>query len=239
MNAGTYHHRDFGEYTVVSDLGWDKVTVMFKDTGYTYTTRRSHVRNNVVFDKISPAVCGVGFIGEGCYTSRSHKKAYDCWVSMIKRCYLPNDNMFSSYGGVGVSVCEQWFDFQSFAGFYEKNHPKRRGYQIDKDVLLQGNKVYCPSLCVFIPEKLNAQFKSKIGGGELPHGVCNSIKGSYTTHIQVDGKCKYLGSFSTPEEAGRVYADAKMVYIKELATSMYTEGAITEDVLIAAINYKI
>lgn len=40
----------------------------------------------------------------GDYKSRE----YRIWTSMVQRCTNPNDKAFGSYGGRGITICEQW-----------------------------------------------------------------------------------------------------------------------------------
>ena len=40
----------------------------------------------------------------GDYRSRE----YNIWTSMLQRCTNPNDKAFRSYGGRGITVCDQW-----------------------------------------------------------------------------------------------------------------------------------
>lgn len=39
---------------------------------------------------------------------------YNSWRSMISRCKNPNDAAYHIYGGVGISVCDEWLDFFVF-----------------------------------------------------------------------------------------------------------------------------
>lgn len=41
-------------------------------------------------------------------------RTYRVWQSMVKRCHDPKNKRFSSYGGRGIAVCDEW---RKFAGF--------------------------------------------------------------------------------------------------------------------------
>ena len=43
------------------------------------------------------------------------KASYNTWRAMMRRCNNPNDKDYPRYGGAGVSVCERWHDYLSFA----------------------------------------------------------------------------------------------------------------------------
>lgn len=94
-----------------------------------------------MIDKFKPAVCGVGYRGEGPHNSVENEEVYKTWASMLWRCYS------SKAGNNGCTVHPDWHNFQTFAQWYAANHPKfgHSGFEIDK----QGAKVYGPDTCKF------------------------------------------------------------------------------------------
>lgn len=46
---------------------------------------------------------------------RNSHPLYYRWKSMRQRCSNPNVSGYESYGGRGISVCEEWDDFYQFA----------------------------------------------------------------------------------------------------------------------------
>ena len=80
---------------------------------------------------------------------RSRTRLYNIWCAMKRRCYNPNDVRYDSYGGRGITVCDEWKNsyenFQNWAieNGYDENAPRGK-YTIErKDV--DGN--YCPDNC--------------------------------------------------------------------------------------------
>lgn len=72
---------------------------------------------------------------------------YAIWRSMLQRCYDPFCEKYKRYGGVGVTVCDRWNPKEggSFENFYEDLGPRpSREHQLDKELVLIDNKVYCP-----------------------------------------------------------------------------------------------
>ena len=100
-------------------------------------------------------IYGIGFIGVGNYKSRNktgHTKAYNAWAAMLQRCYDSKLHLRNpTYKE--CSVIEEWYNFQNFAGWFEKNYID--GYQLDKDLLIKGNKIYSPETCCFVPKEIN------------------------------------------------------------------------------------
>lgn len=62
------------------------------------------------------------------YAVRSHP-FYVTWANMLSRCTNANDPNYPSYGGRGISVCQEWLHFRNFA---EDMWPK-----VDPDLTLE------------------------------------------------------------------------------------------------------
>lgn len=41
-------------------------------------------------------------------------KTYKAWRNMLSRCYNPHSSKFYLYGGKGITVCDQWHNFENF-----------------------------------------------------------------------------------------------------------------------------
>ena len=90
--------------------------------------------------------------------------------------------------------------------------------EIDKDLLLKGNKIYSPENCCLIPREINGSLNNKRkSNSHLPIGVSNNGSGKYTSKRNFGGLQKHLGTFKTIEEAFFAYKTEKESYIKELA----------------------
>lgn len=150
-----------GDVRVVDYQNKYSIEVEFIKTGYRYFVPASAIRNGYARDLMQPSLYGVGFIGKGKYNSReadgkSKNRAYCYWQRMIKRCYYQDSADYPMYGEKGVIVCEEWHNFQNFAKwFYEQKNHSEKGYHLDKDMLITGNKIYRPEACSIIPERVN------------------------------------------------------------------------------------
>lgn len=139
---------------------------------------------------------------------------------MLGRCYDDTKAKHKSYEN--CTVCEEWHNFQNFAKWYEENYYeiKDERMELDKDILIKGNKVYSPETCVFVPSNVNKLFvihKEKRGG--LPLGVTMCSKtGKYTSSLYINGR-KIKKHFWNVIDAFKWYKQQKEQYIKQVANN--------------------
>ena len=113
-------------------------------------------------------------------------------------------------------------------------------FQLDKDLLVKGNKVYNEFTCVFIPREINQLLvKRTASRGEHLIGVCwNKANKAFVATVRKNkGKREHLGCFNTEIEAFNAYKEAKEIYIKELAEKW--KGQIDERAYNALMNYQV
>lgn len=157
MTSGSVHNiKYYGDVEVVHYEDSGNVLVRFINTGYEVNAQAGHIRRGIVKDKLARTVSGVGFIGEGLYKAQVKGKQtlqYQQWSSMIRRCYNKGFlEMNPTYQG--CTVHEDWHNFQNFAHWFDKNYVA--GWDLDKDIKVDGNRVYSTDTCLFVPVKENA-----------------------------------------------------------------------------------
>ena len=161
LEIGTrYESNNSGYFTIVGNVGKTHYRVRFDD-GFEITAIRHSVLTGTVKNPNYPSIFGLGFIGEGKYGSPASKggnllKTYRLWYHMFQRCYNPKiHEKYPSYKG--VTVHEDWYNFQNFADWVENNPYRKVGWDLDKDLLQLHveNKVYGPDTCCFIPRIIN------------------------------------------------------------------------------------
>lgn len=142
---------------------------------------------------------------------------FQTWRNMLARCYseaylLRNPTYKDCY------VCDEWLTFSSFKSWMEKQ--EYEGKQLDKDLLVKGNKVYGTDTCVFITKRLNTFISERTASrGQWPIGVYWSEKEKkFHASINVgNNRSKSLKYHATPEEAHQAWLKAKLELAKELA----------------------
>ena len=147
--------------------------------------------------------------------------AYYAWADMLKRGYSEQyQEKNPTYSD--VTVCKEWHSFIAFRAWWLDNY--REGWQLDKDLLSPGNREYGPDTCVYIPQWLNT-FTTDSGAlrGEFPIGVYLPRKtGKYMAQCNnpITGKQRYLGSFTTQEEAHEAWLNYKLRLADQLKKKM-------------------
>lgn len=231
------------EVEIIEYFRCNNCTIIFnKKKNKLFNKHYKHIKNGHIKNPFHPSVLGVGYLGEGLYTVLKNRvvcEKYIKWCSVLQRCYnektLENRPTYKD-----TIVCEEWHNFQNFAEWFEEDWKEWMDdkWELDKDILIKGNKIYSPETCCFVPVEINLVLtSSKAKRGELPIGVHKSKSGRYKSQIKSNGIVRYLGTFDTPEEAFQAYKTAKEQYIKEVADKW--RGKITEQVYNTLINYKV
>jgi hypothetical protein len=102
-------------------------------------------------------VFGVGYVGVGKYLAFSNgieEPAYNLWIGMLNRCYYVK-SLKASPTYRDCTVAKEWHNYQNFAKWYEDNYVE--GYQLDKDIKVEGNRVYGPDTCMFVTSQENSE----------------------------------------------------------------------------------
>lgn len=140
---------------------------------------------------------------------------YKTWKCMIERSYSEKFKQENpSYAD--CTVHEEWLTFSKFKSWMEVQDWE--GKFLDKDLLIQGNKLYSPQTCIFVSAQVNNFILDcYTNRGEYPTGV-SLDRGKYKACCRKLGKGqKTLGYYDTPEQAHKIYWAYKCKLAKELA----------------------
>ena len=217
--------KNFGDIVITKYLDKDNIHIRFINTGYNLITQSLNIRQGTIKDRLAPAVFGVGVLGDVLtIVDGVRLKEYELWKNMIKRCYSKNyHEKFPTYSSCSVSenfkyypYFKEWCNKQ--AG-YTSQDDKGNAFQLDKDILVKGNKVYSEELCVFVPKEINMlMVKCDRKRGDNPIGVFyHNRDKKYVAKCKVSNKTVHLGHYLTSTEAFIVYKNFKESYIKEVA----------------------
>lgn len=188
-------------------------------------------------------VCGVGKYEKGEFVSwvgGEQTKEYHLWSDMLRRCYSDKfQAKWTTY--IGCSVSDNFKNFQYFAKWCQNQIGfGLAGYQIDKDLVIKGNKVYSEDTCFFVPMELNSLLtKCDAIRGEYPIGVdFNRACGKFRAHCNDgSGEKKYLGSFTAAEAAFKAYKIFKEALAARLAIKY--SGLVDQQVIEALNSYLV
>ncbi len=175
------------------------------------------------------------------FLNNHRMKARRLWNDMYSRCY--NEKLhkrFPEY--IGCAICDYWLeDKERFYKWVEENYYMIGNEQmdLDKDILVKGNKVYSPETCVFVPHTINTiLLNCKRKRGEYPVGVSyDKTKEKYRAALKVGDRNIKLGHYNTAAEAFMDYKRHKEALI--LVTADRYKGKIPDSVYEAMVNWKI
>ncbi|AMR57277.1 hypothetical protein vB_PsyM_KIL4_0027 [Pseudomonas phage vB_PsyM_KIL4] len=182
--------------------------------------------------KKAKLICGVG-INDADYpvTSRADGKYWKCpfysaWKGMIERGYSAyTKDRRPTYKD--KYVCNEWLVFSNFKAWMETQDWE--GKQLDKDLLVPGNKVYSPETCVFVSPLVNTFLtESTASRGEWPIGVwlhtqCGKFQAKCSNPFTK--KSEHLGLFENPHDANKAWLARKLELAFRLA-EMQTDAKI-------------
>lgn len=176
-----------------------------------------------------------GVYYKGKYKSRingKHTVAYNTWINMLQRCYdekLHKRN--PSYSN--CYVVDDWLDFQKFNEWFDLNYIEN--YQLDKDLLFPGNKIYGPDTCCFLPKEINVTLIKPLNERLYPTGVYKRYN-KFVVRVKENKKSKIVGSFCNIQDAKIAYTVAKQKQLDTLVQKY--ENTISTSAQQALLNYS-
>ena len=235
-----------GDFKVLKYTNSLNILIEFVETGFRKICQTKEIKTGSILDKSLPSVFNVGVLGDKYATKYKlpngryrNFKEYETWSGFLERCYSERCQIkHPTYRGCTVSE-----NFKSYTYFYEWCN-KQVGFEhqewnLDKDILVKGNKVYSEDTCCFVPPEINSLFtKADRIRGKYPIGVCEDKQaGNFKVRISVEGKQKHVGRYYCEKEAFYAYKVAKEQYIKEVANKW--KGQIDVRVYEALINWEV
>jgi hypothetical protein len=141
---------------------------------------------------------------------------YSTWSGMLERCYSKKYQLYRpSYQG--CSVCPEWIHFSVFRAWMVEQ--SWAGLNLDKDILIPGNKMYSPEACAFVSAMTNNFLISREAcRGDYPIGVSLRRK-KFVARCRnpFTKKVEHLGHFTCPNKAHEAWRTRKHELAIELA----------------------
>lgn len=220
----------FGDVEILEYINSKNVRVKFLNTGHEDTFSAGNIKKGKILDVMARNSFGIGYIGLGPHKPSKEGRLYHQWISMLERCHS-DEHKFRNY--FDKSVDESWFCFQNFAIWAKGQRGwNLKGWQLDKDILVKGNNLYCPDNCCFVPHRIN----SLIIKSNAPLGFwCCKDKAWYFSYREADSR-KVRKCFKSREKGVLWYAENKERVVKEVA-EIY-KNLLDERVYLALISWK-
>lgn len=184
--------------------------------------------------RLNELVCDIGITDIQSSTNTIRQLYYYVWKGMLTRCYsLKYQLKEPTY--IGCSVCDEWKYLSNFKKWFDKNYIE--GYHLDKDILIDGNKIYSPDTCCFVPKYINSLYtNSGQTRGKYLIGVSFAKKvNKYQSNVSINNKQTFLGYFDSELEAHNAWLKAKREYARKLAINAYMNNEIDERIMNAII----
>jgi hypothetical protein len=172
-------------------------------------------------------VQGVG-VNDAPFSVPTNDPIYRSWLRMLYRCYGPPTVQSASY--VGCTVEPAWHSFMNFREWVLTQDWE--GNQLDKDLLVPGNKVYGPLRCCFVPRYINMI-------GPRLHTPCvkREPRGKpWGARINANGKFVWLGSFNTEQEAIDAWKKARSEDVLRLLSRYQLESKKPDSRVVIALR---
>jgi hypothetical protein len=156
---------------------------------------------------------------------------YDKWYNLLMRCYSGNNKSY-----IGCSVDGSWLYFSNFKKWVEQQPNKDwENCHLDKDLLVEGNKLYSPENCVFISGSVNKfmqdAFSNKRSGGVRGY-YFDKRRGKYVSQCAnpFTGKTDHVGMFTDEASAHLAWKQKKFEFAKQICLRE-TDTVIVEALL--------
>lgn len=163
---------------------------------------------------------------------------YRAWKGMLRRCYDTKlHERQPTYKGCTVS--DNWLKFTNFKAWMEKQDFE--GKQLDKDLLIQGNKVYSAETCVFVTQMVNSFTIDR--GNDRGRWMIGVYWNKHANKFQAicsnpfTKKQESLGYFDSEQDAHEAWLKRKLELARLLAAEQ-DDPRVAEALITRYTNYK-
>lgn len=213
-----------GDFEVIEYNSSKDVVVMFLDEDQAEVRCQAYaIRLGTIKNPYTRGINGVGYVGVGPYKSNS---------LVAKRHWglFHRSTSESAYEGYAVDV--SFHSRQDFGAWFTAYGDPT--WEVDKDLLNIGNKVYGVDTCVLLPKELNLALAIQPSPHSgLPHGVKVNHKGGF----DANHAGRYLGHHKSPAVLFLLYKYVKESNLRDLANKYVDK--LDPRAYTALMNYKV
>lgn len=205
-----------------------------------------NIREGSVSNPYHKSLMGVAFYGEPEGTYDECRNLLPIWRSMYARAGPKRSKNFLKKRAryQECSIEASWNNFANFYAWAKEQKGHDLGFELDKDILYKGNKIYSAHTCCFVPAIINTVLLINPGSrNKTPVGVRVKDRGINGDYIGVsimdpiNKKPLTKWGFESVEDAFNWYKLNKERFVKELA-DLYKDQ-IEDKVYNALMNYTV
>ena len=224
LEIGTVRVKKVGDRSIKkikTEEGWKTV---YKDRSEYKIPDNTPIGKSGPRPELRKPVYGVG-INDVMIPYFTSTRTWKTWSGIIRRTdnrdpKWINEQNKTSY--IGCTLDSRWYKLSAFKEWIEQ-WDDFENKEVDKDILIPGNKIYGPDTCLMVRPIVNSWFKPTVVG-DLPRGVSwnpgwkkGKSPNPYRAQITpIGGKRTALGQYATVEEASAVFEEARKEQIKIL-----------------------
>lgn len=134
--------------------------------------------------------------------SKGHPKYFASTLNgMRSRTTNPNNKSYHRYGGRGITVCDRWMHKDNgLENFINDMGERPTGFTLDRT---DNDGNYEPSNCRWVTPYEQAKNRNELRLEHRGTVVKNERGSKYAAQVNIGGNKRFLGSFSTQEDAQR------------------------------------
>jgi len=227
LPEGTVRYRNCGKNGITQKKVNGKWVTVYKDREDYIIPENTPIGKYGPRPELRQLIYGVG-INDIMIPEFTSSRIWRQWAGIIRRCDNNDPKWLKEHMSYsGCTLDPRWIKLSAFKEWVEQ-WDDYENKEVDKDILITGNKVYGPDTCLMVRQSINAWFKPYAAKGKLPLGVTWNTawkKGKspnpYRAQITLikTGKRTHLGYYPTVEEASAAFESAKKEQIKILIES--------------------
>ena len=140
---------------------------------------------------------------------KNHKRLYEIWQGMKKRCNNKNCKDYYNYGGRGIVVCNEWNNSSENFVLWALNNGYSDDLSIDR---IDTDSGYCPENCKWSTATEQARNRHRLRNNKSGYTGIRKIGNKFRTWIIVDFKQINLGMHEDMESAIKARKAGELMY---------------------------